>query len=73
MLNFQNAASDITGLEYDNSFASCSTSSSTLHYVIFVPLASNAKFEINETKIEIFSEDKYDNGKIHSQRTSQNS
>ena len=73
MLNFQNAASDITGLEYDNSFASCSTFSSTLPNIIFVPLASNAKFEINETKIEIVSEDKYDNGKIHSRRTSQNS
>ena len=35
MLNFQKVASDKTGLEYDHSLSSCSTSSSALSNVTF--------------------------------------
>ena len=63
MLNFQKAAFDKTGLGYDHSLSSYSTSSSTLHNVIFVPPASNSKSKINECKIEIVSEDKNDKAK----------
>jgi len=63
-LNFQKVAFDKTSLKYDHSFSSCSTSSSALNNVVFVPLASNAKLEITEPKIEIVSEDKHDKGKF---------
>ena len=42
MLNFQKVASDKTGLEYDHSLSSCSTSSSALSNVNFLP-PSNSK------------------------------
>ena len=64
MLNFQKATFDKNGLRYDHSLSSCSTSSSALNNVIFVPPASNAKLEITKPKIEIVSEDKYDKGKF---------
>ena len=60
MLNFQNAAFDKTGLEYDHSLSSCSTSSSALNNVVFVSSASNVKIEIIEPKIENVSEVKND-------------
>ena len=63
MLNFQKAAFDKTGLRYDHSLSSYDTSSSALHNVTFVPLASNTKPEITEPKIDIVSEDKHDKGK----------
>ena len=63
MLKFRKLAYDKIDLGYDPSLSSCSASSSTLHNVIFVPPASNAKSEINEPKIELASEDKHDKGK----------
>ena len=63
MLNFQKVASDKTGLGYDHSLFSCSTSFIALCNVKFVPSTTNAKFEINEFKIEIVSEEKHDKGK----------
>ena len=61
-LNFQKAASDklVLGMI---THSSCSTSSSALNNVVFVYLASNAKLEIIETKIENVSEAKHDKGK----------
>ena len=46
MMNFQKVASNETGLGYDHSLSSCSTSFSALNNVVFVYLASNAKLEI---------------------------
>ena len=43
--------------------SSCSTSSSALNNVVFVPPASNAEPKITEPKIEIFIEAKHDKGK----------
>ena len=63
MLKFQKVASDTIGLEYDHFLSSCSTSTSALRNVKFVSPTSNAKSEINESKIEIVNEDKYDKGK----------
>ena len=63
MLNFQKVASDKTGLGYHHSLFSCSTSFIALRNVKFVPSTTNAKFEINEFKIEIVSEEKHDKGK----------
>ena len=63
MLNFQNVASNKTGLKYDHSFSSCSTCSNALNNVVFVPPTTNAKLEIIEPKIENFNEDKLDKGK----------
>ena len=63
MLNFQKSASDKTGLEYDHSLSSCSTSSNTLNRVIFVLLANNDNSEVIDTKTENVSEDKSDKGK----------
>ena len=63
MLNFQKSASDKTGLKYDHSLSSCSTSSNTLNRVIFVLLANNDNFEVIDTKTENVSEDKDDKGK----------
>ena len=63
MLNFQKSAFDKTGLEYDHSLSSCSTSSNTLNRVIFVLLANNDNFEVIDTKTENVSEDKSDKGK----------
>ena len=63
MLNFQKAASNKTGLGYDHSLSSCSTSSSALNNVVFVSLASNVKLEIIEPKIENVSKVKHDKGK----------
>ena len=64
MLNFQKVAFDRTSLRYDHTLSSCSTSSSALHNVVFVSLASNDKPEIIEPKIEMVSEDKHDKGKF---------
>ena len=63
MLNFQKSASAKTGLGYDHSLSSCSTSSNTLNRVIFVPPANNDNFEIIDPKNENVSEDKSDKGK----------
>ena len=63
MLTFQKFASNKTGIEYDNSLSSCSTSSNALNKVIFVPLANNDNFEVTDPKIENVSEDKSDKGK----------
>ena len=63
MLNFQKATSNKTGLRYDHSLSSCSTSSSALNNVVFVPPASNAKPKIIKSKIEIVSKDKHDKAK----------
>ena len=63
MLNFQKAVSDKTGLTYDHSLSSCSTSSSALNNVVFVSPPSNAKLEKIESKIENVSEVKHDKGK----------
>ena len=63
MLNFQKAASDKTSLGYDHSLSSCSTSSSALNNVVFVPPASNAKPKITEPRIKIVCKDKHDKGK----------
>ena len=62
MLNFRRAAliKLVSGMI---TLSSCDTSSSALHNVTFVPLASNAKPEIIVPKIDIVSEDKYDKGK----------
>ena len=64
MLNFQKAASDKTSLGYDHSLSSCSTSSSALNNVVFVPPASNAKPKITKPRIEIVCKDKHDKGKF---------
>ena len=45
------------------SLSSCSTSSSALNNVVFIPPASNVKPEIIEPKIEFVSEDTHDKGK----------
>ena len=63
MLTFQKSASNKTGLEYDHSLSSCSTSSNALNKVIFFPLANNDNFEVTDPKIENVSEDKSDKGK----------
>ena len=63
MLNFQKSAFDKTGLGYDHSLSSCSTSSNTLNRVIFVPPANNDNFEIIDPKTKNVSEDKSDKGK----------
>ena len=62
MTNFQKASSNKTGLWYDHSLSSCSTSSSALHNVVFVPPASNAKPKITDPKVETVSEDKHEKG-----------
>ena len=53
MMNFQKVASDETGLGYDHSLSSCSTSFSALNNVVFVSPTSSAKHKIIEPKIEI--------------------
>ena len=63
MLNFQKVASDKTGLRYDHSLSSCSTSSSALNNVVFVSPASNVELEIIGPKTENVSEVKNDKGK----------
>ena len=63
MLNFQKSASNKTGLEYDYSLSSCSTSSNALNRVIFVPPANNDNCEVIELKIENVSEYKNDKGR----------
>ena len=63
MLNFQKAISNKTGLGYDHSLSSCSTSSSALNNVVFVSPASNVEPEITEPKIENVSKGKHDKGK----------
>ena len=63
MLNFQKSASNKTGLEYDHSLSSCSTSSNALNRVIFVPPANNDNCEVTELKTENVSEYKNDKGK----------
>ena len=63
MLNFQKYASDKTGLEYDYSLFSYSTSSNALNRVIFVPLANNNNCEVTEPKTKNVSKDKNDKGK----------
>ena len=63
MLNFQKAVSNKTGLKYDHSLSSCSTSFSSLNNVVFVSPPSNAKLEKIESKIENVSEVKHDKGK----------
>ena len=63
MLNFQKAAFDKTGLEYDHSLSSCSISSNALNNVVFVSPSSNVKTEIIEPKIENVSEVRNDKGK----------
>ena len=66
MLNVQKSASDKTGLEYDHSLSSCSTSSNDLNRVIFVPLTNNDNFDNNEVtdiKTKNVSEDRSDKGK----------
>ena len=66
MLNIQKSASDRTGLRYDHSLSSCSTSSNVLKRVIFVPLANNDNSnntDVTEIKTENVSEDRSDKGK----------
>ena len=66
MLNVQKSASDRTGLGYNHSFSSCSTSSSTLNKVIFIPLANNDNFansEVTNPKTENVSKNKSDKRK----------
>ena len=63
MLNFQRAAFNKNGLGYDHSLFSCSTYSSTLNNIVLVPLVSNVKPEIIESKIETVSKVKHDKGK----------
>ena len=63
MLNFQKSASDKTGLEYDHSLSSCSTSFNTLNRVIFIPPANNDNFEVTNLKTKNVSDDKSDKGK----------
>ena len=64
MLNFQKSASDKTGLRYDHSLSSCSTSSNALNRVIFVPPTNNDNFKVTNPKTENVSEDKSDKGKF---------
>ena len=63
MLNFQKSTSDKTGLRYDHSLSSCSTSSNALNRVIFVPPTNNDNFKVTNPKTENVSEDKSDKGK----------
>ena len=66
MLNVQKSAFDKTGLEYDHSLSSCSTSSNDLNRVIFVPLTNNDNSDNNEVtdiKTKNMSEDRSDKGK----------
>ena len=66
MLNVQKSAFDRTGLGYDHSLSSCSSSSNVLNRFIFVLLANNDNFdnsEVTDLKIENVSEDKSDKGK----------
>ena len=63
MLNFQKSASDKTGLRYNHSLSSCSTSSNALNRVIFVPPTNNDNFKVTNPKTENVSEDKSDKGK----------
>ena len=51
MLNIQKPTSDRTGLGYDHSLSSCSTSSNDLNRVIFVPSANNNS-EVTNPKTE---------------------
>ena len=62
-MNFQKVASNETGLGYDHSLSSCSTSFSALNNVVFVSPTSNAKPEITEPEIENVSKVKHDKGK----------
>ena len=66
MLNVQKPTSNWTSLRYDHSLSSCSTSSSALNKVIFVPLANNDNFdntEVTDPKTENVSEDESNKGK----------
>ena len=63
MLNFQKFTFDKTGLSYDHSLFSYSTSSNTLNRVIFVPPANNENSEVTNPKNENVSEDKSEKGK----------
>ena len=66
MLNVQKSAFDKTGLKYDHSLSSCSTSSNDLNRVIFVPLTNNDNSDNNEVtdiKTKNMSEDRSDKGK----------
>ena len=63
MLNVQKYASNKTGLGYDHSFSSCSTSSNALNRVICVPLANNdnsGNSEVTDPKTNNVSKDKSD-------------
>ena len=51
---FQNSASDRTGLKYDHSLSSWSTSFNALNRVIFVPFANNDNFEVTDPKTEMW-------------------
>ena len=64
MLNVQKSASDRTGLGYDHSLSSCSTSSNALNKIIFVPPTNNDKSEVTNPKTESVSEGKCDKGKF---------
>ena len=64
MLNVQKSASDRTGLGYDHSLSSCSTSSNALNKIIFVPPTNNDKSKVTNPKTESVSEDKCDKGKF---------
>ena len=63
LLNFQKSTSNKTGLGYDHSLFSCSTSSNALNRVIFVPPDNNDNSEVTDPKIVNVSEDKSDMGK----------
>ena len=63
MFSFQKAASDKTGLGYDHSLSSSSTSSNALSRAIFVPPTNNDNFEETKPKTENVSEGKLDKGK----------
>ena len=64
MLNIQKSASNKTGLWYDHSLSSCSTSSNALNRVIFVPPTNNDNSEVMKPKTENVSEAKNDKGKF---------
>ena len=66
MLNVQKSTFDRTGLGYDRSLSSHSTSSNALNRVIFVPPANNENSDnskVTNPKTKIVSEDKSDKGK----------
>ena len=64
MLNVHKSASDKTGLRYNHSLFSCSTSSNALNRVIFVPPANNDNSKIIDPKTDSVSKDKSDKEKF---------